>query len=269
MTVSNIIGPLMVYFDRFLIGAAISVTAVAYYVTPYEVITRLWIIPAALVGVLFPAFSTLSNQDIGKTNQLFVRGVKYIFLVLFPIVLFIITMAYEGLDLWLGKEFAEKSTYILQWLSAGVLINSMAQVPFALVQGAGRPDLTAKLHFLELPFYIAAIWMLAKTYGIEGVAIAWTLRVTVDAALLFFIAKRLFLNNAIAIWRMIFVLGIALLTIIFGALLHDILVKWIFLLVMLLVVSIASWFLGLNPDERMIAYKVLRPVILRSKNETR
>ena len=44
MTVSNIVSPLMNSADRFLIGAILSMTAVAYYVTPYEVVTKLWII---------------------------------------------------------------------------------------------------------------------------------------------------------------------------------------------------------------------------------
>lgn len=56
MTVTNIVGPLMVSLDRFVIARLISVTAVAYYATPYEVVTKLWIIPSALLGVMFPAF---------------------------------------------------------------------------------------------------------------------------------------------------------------------------------------------------------------------
>ncbi len=47
----------MVYLDRFVIGAAIALPAVAYYSAPYEIVTRLWLIPAALAGVLFPAFA--------------------------------------------------------------------------------------------------------------------------------------------------------------------------------------------------------------------
>ncbi|WP_419776316.1 oligosaccharide flippase family protein, partial [Lactobacillus helveticus] len=47
MTVSNIVGPVMVYSDRFLIGALVSMTAVSYYVTPYEVVTKLLIVPGA------------------------------------------------------------------------------------------------------------------------------------------------------------------------------------------------------------------------------
>src|SRR6266851_3323019 len=54
MTVSNIVSPLMGYLDRLVIGAVISVSAVAYYVTPNEMVTKLWQIPGALVGVLFP-----------------------------------------------------------------------------------------------------------------------------------------------------------------------------------------------------------------------
>jgi O-antigen/teichoic acid export membrane protein len=41
MTVSNVISPLMVYLDRFMIGALISMSAVAYYATPLEVVTKL------------------------------------------------------------------------------------------------------------------------------------------------------------------------------------------------------------------------------------
>ncbi len=62
MTVTNVVGPVMVTMDRFLIGAMISITAVAYYTTPYEMVTKLWLIPAAMVGVMFPAFSTSLNK---------------------------------------------------------------------------------------------------------------------------------------------------------------------------------------------------------------
>lgn len=54
-------------------------------------------------------------------------------------------VAFEGLMLWLGSEFADNSTLVLQLLAVGVFINSLAHVPSGLEQGAGRPDLTAKL----------------------------------------------------------------------------------------------------------------------------
>ena len=45
MMVSNVVSPMMVYLDRFVIGALIGMTAVTYYVTPFEVISKLLIVP--------------------------------------------------------------------------------------------------------------------------------------------------------------------------------------------------------------------------------
>jgi len=57
ITVANLVAPFIIFSDRFLIGALVSATAVTYYATPYEVVTKLLLIPGALVVVLFPVFS--------------------------------------------------------------------------------------------------------------------------------------------------------------------------------------------------------------------
>jgi O-antigen/teichoic acid export membrane protein len=204
MTITNIIGPLMVYLDRFLIGGIISVSAVAYYTTPYEVVTKIWIIPGAIVGVLFPAFSASYASDYDRTNILFKRGVRYVFITLFPIICFIVIFAYEILDIWIGKEFARNSTYVLQWLAVGVLLNSLSQIPVALIQGAGRPDITAKIHLIELPIYLILVWWMLHNYGITGAAFAWFFRILVDTALLFRSAQFLLKEIEIFNLRIIF-----------------------------------------------------------------
>ncbi|MDH5299031.1 MAG: flippase, partial [Desulfobulbaceae bacterium] len=191
MTVSNIVSPLMVYVDRFLIGAFISMAAVAYYTTPYEVITKVWIIPAGLVGVIFPAFSSWFGQERQKTAELFAQGVKYLFVLVFPIILVVVVFAGEGLSLWLGGAFALQSKAVLQWLAVGVLVNCLAHVPFVLLQGAGRPDLVAKMHVAELFVYLPALWLLLPVFGIKGAAMAWAGRVLLDAIILFVMACRL------------------------------------------------------------------------------
>ena len=81
VAVSNITGPLMAYLDRFMVAALLSMTAVAYYSTPYELVSSMSIVPAALATVLFPAFSTSFEIDSERTQRLFVIGVKYVLLV--------------------------------------------------------------------------------------------------------------------------------------------------------------------------------------------
>ena len=191
MTVTNVLGPLMVYLDRFVIGASLSTTAVAYYATPYEVVTKLWIIPAAVVSSLFPAFATAKGGDLSSAPELFSTGTRFVLLVLAPIVLALVTFAREGLEIWLGVDFAQHSTTVLQWLAVGVFLNSLGHSPFALIQGLGRPDLTAKLHALELPLYVLLLVWLLGEFGINGVAIAWVARVALDTVLLLTVAHRL------------------------------------------------------------------------------
>ncbi|NOY71291.1 MAG: oligosaccharide flippase family protein, partial [Gammaproteobacteria bacterium] len=250
MTVSNIISPLMVYLDRFLIGAVLTMAAVSYYATPYEVVTRLLIIPGALMSVMFPAFATVLSHDKEYAAQLYGKTVKYIFLLLFPAVLVIVTFAREGLTLWLGSDFAENSTLVLQILAVGVFLNAHANVPFGLVQSAGRPDLTAKLHVAELPFYLLILWWLLNDYGIVGVAIAWLLRVVVDTLVLFVMADWLVMSKSAFTVKLFSAAGIALGCMLVGAVIPGLIVKWTFLLLILVLFSGTTWFFIFGAGER-------------------
>ena len=252
VTISSVVGPLMVYLDRFLIGSIISIEAVAYYTTPYEMVTKLLLVPSALMGILFPAFATSFVQDRGRTHMLFGRGLKYLFLILFPLTLVIVTLAEEGLSLWLGADFAKHSAEVLQWLAIGVFINCLAQVPFFLVQGIGRPDLSAKFHLIELPVYLMALWWLIATDGARGAAIAWVGRVFLDAVMLFGVAHRLLLQDGSLIIRPAASMGLAILTLALAMLPMGTLAKGLFLSVALLIFAFCGWALILAPDERAL-----------------
>ena len=190
MTMSNVVSPIMSYLDRFFIGAILPLAAVAYYVTPYELVTRLLVIPQAMVVALFPAFAATFEDDRTRTSLLFERATRIVLAVMFPVLLAIVLYSREGLTLWVGPEMAGQSTPVLQWLAIGVFLNSMAQAPFVILQSTGRPDVTAKLHLAELPIYLASLWGLTHQFGVVGVAMAWSLRAAVDAVALLILASR-------------------------------------------------------------------------------
>ena len=190
MTVSNVVSPLMVSVDRFFVGAFLTVSAVAYYATPFEAVTKLLIIPGAITAVLFPAFSTASRIDPAKMVGLFRTGSRAIFVSVYPMAFVVITFAPELLRVWLGSVFAVQSADVLRWLALGVLTNSLATLPFALLQGVGRSDTTAKIHLLEAPVYLVLMIWLIRGYGINGAAIAWCARSMLDMALLYWSAAR-------------------------------------------------------------------------------
>lgn len=191
MTVSNLVGPLMVYADRFLIGGIISAAAVAYYATPYEIVTRLWVIPGALTGVLFPIIAGQFYNQQARAFAAYESAMKVLFLGLIPAVTVMFLFAEDGLRWWLGDDFATNGRTVAKILLVGVFVNALGQVAITVLHGAGRADWSAKLHMLELPLYLWALFIGANHYGVVGVAGAWLLRVVFDTFVMVFLVQRL------------------------------------------------------------------------------
>ena len=239
-----------------------ALDTVAYYSMSYEVATKLWLIPSAMSGVLFPAFAASFTQDRNRTVQLFDRGVKYLFLILFPMVLIMVTLAYEGLTVWVGGEFAQNSSRALQWLVVGIFFHCLSYLTTAAVQSAGRPDLIAKLHLMEMPFYLPILWWLIGAYGIEGAAVAWVLRAAVDLLIQFVLARRCLPTSELTVGRMTVTMSTALASLAFAALLVGVVIKALFLMLVLLAFALTTWFLILTQEERELAQKSLKTVFI-------
>jgi O-antigen/teichoic acid export membrane protein len=191
VTVSSVVVPILLYMDRFIIGMSLTMAAVAYYSIPYEIVTRLWIIPTSLVATLFPAFSMLTSQgQPERLAPLLGRSMKWMLLTLGPAVVIITAFAGDILQIWLGSDFARESTPVLQILAVGILLSSMVQLQYALIQALGRPDLTAKFHAIQLPIHALLLWWLVGAWGITGAAVAQAIRLGLEAVLLFFASSR-------------------------------------------------------------------------------
>ncbi len=195
MTVSNLVSPIMASLDRVMVGMLLTLGAVACYATSTEIASKVLVIPSALCGVIFPAFSMALVKTPEDTTRLYKRALKYLACALLPPVLLLIVFAHWGMTIWLGAPFADSSYRVLQIIAPGVFFNGMAFVPWSLVQGAGKPQWTGKVHLLELPLYLGAFWLLVSRLGITGAAIAWTARTTFDAGIFFFLASRVLRNT--------------------------------------------------------------------------
>jgi O-antigen/teichoic acid export membrane protein len=191
MTITNVINPIFFYADRFFIGALLTITAVAYYATPGEAIMQLILVSASLMSVMFPVFSTTFHVDRQHSALLLERSLKYVFIAIFPIVFLLVCFASEGLRLWLTDEFAKNSFRVCQLLAVGVFFTCLGHMPHALIQGAGRPDMSGKLHLCQLPIYILLLAGAIKMAGINGAAFIWALRAMVDTVCMYLMAQRL------------------------------------------------------------------------------
>lgn len=190
ITVSNIISPVLVYIDRFVLSHYGSLADVAYYSTPFDLISRLLFVGVAVQGVMFPAVSAAlagAPETVGRL----MRQNYVILLVMFtPVLVLTFVFARPGLELWLGAEFAARSAGVLRILTVGIFMNVLTGVCFGLLQSARRADLTARVHLIELPLYFGLLIVLVRAYGVEGAAWAWVARVTFDLVVISWLARR-------------------------------------------------------------------------------
>ena len=101
LTVSSVIGPIMVYFDRFILSSMIGARQVALYTAPSELVLRLITLPSAVTRTLFPNFSANNAIDNKRVYRLsvIILGISATLIAL-PICIF----AEEILVLWMGVE---------------------------------------------------------------------------------------------------------------------------------------------------------------------
>jgi len=190
MTVSNIISPLMVTADRFLISAVLGASVVAYYTVPFEALIRVLVIPGALTSALFPRLAATLKADGDAARAVYWNCMKTLLVLLLPICLLISIGSKFGLTLWLGESFAEQAWITVAILAIGLLFNGMAHVPFAAVQASGNARTTAILHLAELIIYVPMLVILLKMCGVAGAAIAWSARALIDLLFLLLAARR-------------------------------------------------------------------------------
>ena len=195
MTVSNVISPLMVTADRFVISSVLGAAYVAYYTVPFEVLVRVLIIPGALTAAVFPKITSLLQTDLNDAEKLYSKSVKLVASVLFPVLLVTTAGAHLGLSIWISKDFADMAWIVTAILAIGIAFNGMAQIPHATIQAAGKVRLTALIHFSELILYVPVLFVALKLFGINGAAIAWVLRVLADFLVLRFFAKKIFKSS--------------------------------------------------------------------------
>lgn len=193
ITVSNIISPVMVYFDRFVISHVLGANKVAFYTAPSEAVARLLNIPAALSRALFPKLSSSTlATDKNKLERL-----SYILMLIacLPILLVGMVFANKIMVIWMGPDYAGEPAMILRILLVGFIFNALAQIPFSKIQAAGYAKITATLHMFELLPYLLALYYLTIHFSLIGTALAWSLRVSLDFIALYILSRKKYVSR--------------------------------------------------------------------------
>jgi O-antigen/teichoic acid export membrane protein len=120
-----------------------------------NLVVRSQIFPAALARTSFPRMSSLPPDGARAlgARALLSLGYGYAAVCAPAIILSPVFFRY-----WIGADFALLAAPVAQILFFGAWINGLAFIAFTLLQGQGRPDITGKLHMIELvPFLVISL----------------------------------------------------------------------------------------------------------------
>lgn len=186
ISVSSMVGPILASIDRLVIASVLGAHMVPYYTIPFSVVSRVQVLASSLQRSLFPRFSSSAGdqaREVARKSLVALAGLMT------PLMALVAVLLEPFLGIWIGPDYSHYSAPVGVILVLGMWVNSLAFVPYSLLQAEGRPDLTAKFHLLELIPYIGALTIGVNTLGLEGAAAAWSLRGVGDAILLFMAAR--------------------------------------------------------------------------------
>jgi O-antigen/teichoic acid export membrane protein len=250
------------HIDRMIIYWFIDSATMVWYNTPFDVVLKVTVIPMAFAGVLFPAFAHAYTGDKERANFIY-RGYRNVTLLLvFPLCAFLSFLAPELISTWLSLSmeadrlavFMKESILPMKWLVIGVLAISVGLIPSSYLQSTGRPDLIAKVHLIQIPFFLAALIFALSEYGITGVAAVVSIRMITDTLILITLVWRLQNQAGLHLLQELWPILISMLILIIPFWPLSLAYKISLLLISVISVVYLVWKFGMRPEEREFIY---------------
>lgn len=191
LAVSTTLAGLLVDAEKLALAAVRSIDELSYYTIPQNVAMRFAVAAAALATALVPRLSWMGaagqEEEAGRLSARATRVSATLTAALFAV---LIAIAPELLTAWLGAEFAANAVMPARIVMIGLVANVGAYAAAAVLRARARPVVVAAIYAAELPIYLVLAATLITWMGLVGAALAWSLRVIIDAVIQQWLAER-------------------------------------------------------------------------------
>lgn len=189
MALSNLISPLLVNADRFVISHLLGAALVAFYTVPFEFLVRLLILPGAIGSTLLPRMAREFHTAPDQARALFRKALLATLVMMTGLAVLCCIVAYPLMQHFLAPGFADKSIGIVIILSVGVIINGVAYMPYTALHAMKVARPVGILHCAEVVCYLPILIGAVHLMGLTGAAVAWTARACLDCAGMFYLYR--------------------------------------------------------------------------------
>jgi O-antigen/teichoic acid export membrane protein len=162
---------LLFYTDSLVIGAKTGLAEVTFYAIPATLIDYLEKFVWAMITVLVPIISAneATGKD-GKNVNLYVVGTRISLLFSMPFVISLYFYGHDFIRLWMGQEISDRSFWVLRLLLIGFGLAMSQLIAHGILKGISKHKVLAIILSIEALANLGMSVVLAKPFGIEGVA---------------------------------------------------------------------------------------------------
>jgi O-antigen/teichoic acid export membrane protein len=165
-------------FDRIMLGALASVSAVTYYAVPSSMASYLLAATSSLAAIVVPATGDLiARGDAVAVERLYRRATRLCLLFVGSLAVPAMFFGHSLLEVWLGRNFAGRSTTVFQVLAGTFVLFSLTVVPYNMLIAGGRPKIVGILNLSVALLNVGLIFVLIPPYGATGAAVAYLLSI--------------------------------------------------------------------------------------------
>ncbi|RFU47701.1 oligosaccharide flippase family protein [Paraburkholderia sp. DHOC27] len=167
--------------DKVFLGTGLGARFVTFYTVPQNLVTRLNIVPTALVRTLFPRLSAVGREHADLITQ---QSLEFLNAAFTPVTLGAMFVLGPFLHLWVGDEIATVAAPVGRMLIISVWLVGQANVTRIMIQSQVNPAVAARVGVFELPLFAAALWFGIGHFGLTGAAVAVAGRALFDYGVL-------------------------------------------------------------------------------------
>lgn len=175
-------GPIILFADKFLLGALVGANAVAFYSIPFQLAQRITLIPKSVGSALLP---DLTVSDPSRQSALTTRATVYIYLFVTLPCFVGVLFSSNLLGWWLGIAIDKQLTFVTGVLIVAFWINCLGQIYHISLVTMNRPHIVFNAMLTEILIYLPVLYFLTYEFGMIGAAISFLLLCFCDAIALF------------------------------------------------------------------------------------
>jgi O-antigen/teichoic acid export membrane protein len=188
--VSSTLGPIITYGDRLVLAATSSAKSIAFYATPFELISRVLLIPISLSTSMLPTLIDVRQRDPRAATALVNKTTLINAMAMLTLCAPLALLAPWWLSLWMGSSFAEQSYGISLWLIVAFGVNGLAHIPATNLLSLSKAKNMAIWNLVQLPLYVVALVAASARFGALGTAWVAAARSLIDWLVLELMSRR-------------------------------------------------------------------------------